>query len=113
MGAVIQPQVAEVQAVPLLPAPGLESIAAELRRPAVHLPMPALAGAVGYRVQVSADPAFGTVALSLRAPPAGISLAELPNGFWFVRWRGIDPLGLEGYDSTLQVWIVDALPPGR
>ena len=102
-GAVVKPQDKEVKVVPLLPAPDLAAIPQEIIKPQGLWPMPVLAGADGYRVQVASDEKFDKILRDIKVsgvPGANAELGSLANGDWFARVRGIDPAGLEGFDTV-------------
>jgi hypothetical protein len=115
-GAVINPAVREVKAVKLLPAPDANALTADVVRttgaagPALW-PLPPVAGAQAYRVQVASDPRFDQLVRNVvvAAAPAGQSadLSSLVNGNWYARVRGIDGIGLEGFDSVKLVRLAD------
>ncbi len=108
-GAVIDPAQKDVQVVPLLPAPDLGSRPSNLTRPqATAWPMPALAGASAFRVQVASDARFERIVRDLKVSTAAVDLSGLPAGLWHVRVRGIDALQLEGYDSVIPLSLKEA-----
>ena len=109
-GAVVKPTEKEVKVVNLLSAPDLAAIPAEVRKPLGSWPMPALAGASGYRVQVSSDERFEKIVRDLKVTTASVDLASLASGNWFARVRGIDAVGLEGFNSVKLIAVRDALP---
>lgn len=102
-GAVINPAQREVQVVRLLAAPDLSALPAEVQKPAGALALPALAtlaGAQAWRVQVASDDKFEKIVRDLKVAGAGVELGSLDVGGWFVRVRGIDAAGIEGFDAT-------------
>lgn len=99
-GAVIDPAVPEVRAVPLLPAPDLSASPGEVSKPEGQWPLPTLAGAVAWRVQVAADGNFDRIVRDLRATGTQAALGSLDTGAWFLRVRAIDASGLEGFDAV-------------
>jgi hypothetical protein len=119
-GAVINPAVREVKAVKLLPAPDANALTADVVRttgaagPALWA-LPAVAGAQAYRVQVATDPKFDQLVRNVvvAAAPAGSNtpvsadLSSLSNGNWYARVRGIDGIGLEGFDAVKLVRLAD------
>jgi hypothetical protein len=115
-GAVVNPAVREVKVVQLLAAPDEAQLRADVTRatgssgPALW-PLPALQGASAYRVQVASDQAFNQVVSDLRvaAAPAGqaADLSALANGNWYVRARGVDGAGLEGFNAVKLVRLSD------
>ena len=113
-GAVIKPAEQKVNVVKLLPAPDLNGITADLVRPQVRWPLPVLAGAAAFRVQVSDTDKFDKILSDLKidsnpasASAAFVSLSSLPVGPWVVRVRGIDAQGLEGFDAVKRVVVRD------
>ncbi|MGE0498369.1 MAG: FecR domain-containing protein [Ramlibacter sp.] len=99
-GAIINPAVREVRVVKLLPAPDLTAQPGELTRPVTVLPMPVLAGATAFRVQVASDDRFSRIVRDLKVTAPGVDLASLDNANWYTRVRGIDAQGLEGLDAV-------------
>ena len=109
-GAVVKPLEKDVKVVILLPAPDLSAISSEVLKPQGSWPMPNLAGASGYHVQVSSDEQFDKIVRDIKvASSAGASadLSSLPNGNWFARVRGIDGVGLEGYNTVKLIAVKD------
>ncbi|MBC7608012.1 MAG: FecR domain-containing protein [Polaromonas sp.] len=110
MGAVIKPTEKEIKVVALLPAPDLAGVPAEVFKPQASWPMPVLAGASSYRVQVSSDGQFDKIVRDLKVSTASVDLTSLANGNWFARVRGIDGIGLEGFNSVKLIAIKDSPP---
>ena len=107
-GAVVKPTEKEVKVVVLLPAPDLTAIPSDVLKPQGSWPMPTLAGANGYHVQVASDEQFDKIVRDLKvANNASADLASLPNGNWFARVRGIDAVGLEGYNTVKLIAVKD------
>ena len=106
-GAVIKPLEKEIKVVILLPAPDLTNTPAEVLKPLGAWPMPMLAGASAYRVQVSSDEKFDKIVRNLKVESGNADLADLANGNWFARVRGIDAVGLEGFNSVKLIAIKD------
>ena len=108
-GAVVKPLEKDVKVVILLPAPDLSAISSEVLKPQGSWPMPNLAGASGYHVQVASDEQFDKIVRDIKvASNAGSAdLSSLPNGSWFARVRGIDGVGLEGYNSVKLIAVKD------
>ncbi|MES1978884.1 MAG: FecR domain-containing protein [Pseudomonadota bacterium] len=106
-GAVVKPAEREIKVVNLLPAPDLTNIPAEVLKPLGGWTMPVLAGAVAYRVQVSSDEKFDKIVRDLKVAGTSADLASLANGNWFARVRGIDPAGLEGFDTVKLIAVKD------
>lgn len=113
-GAVIKPAEPKVDVVKLLPAPDLTGITTDLVRPQVRWPMPVLAGAAAFRVQVSDTDQFDKIISDVKVDsnPANANapfanLSSVPVGPWVVRVRGIDGQGLEGFNSVKRVVVRD------
>jgi hypothetical protein len=84
--------------VALLPAPDLTGLPALLERMPIALSMPALAGADQYRVQI-ADRADFTPVRHDAVTGVNWHGPDLPDGRHYLRVRGIDAHGLEGYSA--------------
>ncbi len=107
-GAVVNPAEKEVKVVVLLPAPDLAGIPSEVLKPQGNWPMPTLVGATAYSVQVASDEQFDKIVRSLKVSGnASADLSSLPNGNWFARVRGIDAVGLEGFNSVKLIAVKD------
>ena len=106
-GAVVDPGEKEVKVVMLLPAPDLTGIPSDVLKPQGGWPMPTLAGARAYQVQVASDEQFEKIVRSLRVDTGTADLGSLPNGNWFARVRGIDAVGLEGFNSVKLIAVKD------
>ena len=101
MGAVIKPAETDVKAVKLLPAPDMSASSAEVMKPQASWAMPVLPGAAAYRVQVASDAQFNKIVRDFKVSSgASAELASLSNGNWYARVRGIDAVGLEGYNTV-------------
>ncbi len=85
--------------VKLLPAPTLQQLPALQERPLVRFSLPALQGAVAYRAQVSADTGFERVLVEQQSPSTDLRLADLPDGDYVLRLRGVDTNGLQGQNA--------------
>lgn len=99
-GAVINPAEREVRVVKLLPAPDLSALPVEVTKPQAAWPMPVLAGATAFRVQVASDEKFDRIVRDLKVTTASVDLGSLDIASWYARVRGIDAQGLEGLDSV-------------
>jgi hypothetical protein len=109
-GAVVKPNEREIKAVALLAAPDLSALPAEVNRKdnAAAWPLPSLAGAASYKVQLARDAGFLQLIGEFKAASGSVDLAGVPNGVWHARVRGIDAIGLEGFDAIKMVQIKDA-----
>ncbi len=85
--------------VALLPAPELGGLPTLQERTIVRFAFPPVAGARQYRVQVGADPDMRNVLADIVSPIPEAKFADLPDGHYNVRVRGIDARGLEGRDA--------------
>ena len=91
----------------LLPAPALPALFAD--RLPINRPFPPLDGATAYRVQIAGDATFDTVLIDAFGPAAAVRAADLPDGEYRVRVRGVDGDGFGGLDAEA-VLTVDARP---
>ncbi|KAF1710350.1 peptidoglycan-binding protein LysM [Pseudoxanthomonas kalamensis DSM 18571] len=98
-----------VEPVRLLPAPDLSSVPGTLHRARARLQWPAVEGASGYRVQVSAQPGFDSLAADAQSARPQIELPALADGDYHLLARAIDGNGLEGMDARLS-FRLEALP---
>ena len=110
-GAVLNPTSSDIKVADLLKAPDLSATPTDILKPLALWPMPALDGAKSYRVQIAIDDSFNKIVRDLVVTNGRADLANLPNGSWFARVRGIDANGLEGYDSAKAVQVVLPPPP--
>ena len=106
-GALVKPAEREIRVVKLLPAPDLTDVPGEILKPAGAWPMPVLASAQAYRVQVASDDKFDRIVRDLKVSTGSADLATLANGNWFARVRGIDAQGLEGFDAVKLIAVKD------
>ena len=110
-GAVVKPQEKDIKVVKLLPAPDLAGMASDVFQPLASLNLPALPGASNYRVVIARDEQFNNIVRELKVPigsPANLS--GLANGNFYAQLRGIDGIGLEGFNSVKRIAIQDAPP---
>ena len=106
-GAVVDPGEKEIKVVVLLPAPDLAGIPSDVLKPQGNWPMPVLAGARAFQVQVASDEQFDRIVRNLKVDTPFADLGSLPNGNWFARVRGIDAVGLEGFNSVKLIAVKD------
>lgn len=86
--------------VPLLPAPDASRTPGLVERTLVRLPFGAVAGAKAYRAQVGQDAQFRAIVAEGRFEAPEAKFADLPDGDYFIRFRAVDGLGLEGLDAA-------------
>lgn len=91
----------------LLPAPVGQPLFTD--RLPINLAFPALDVARAYRVQVATDGRFDTVVSDRTSDRRAVVVADLPDGVYRVRVRGIDADGFEGRDGEWAL-TVDARP---
>ncbi len=102
-GAVVDPNKADMQAITLLPPPGVPAKGQILRRPNAYWSFSPVPGAVAYRVIVAGDPAFNDIRYSEKNILPQADLSRLENRTWYLRARAVDAQGLEGQDATSTV----------
>ena len=94
---------------PLLPAPDLSATTKLFR----SLPLPfnwsPLEGAKAYRFQLAPNAQFATLIADRMTVEPSLQLADLPEGRYALRVRGIDEVELEGMDAVAE-FEVDARP---
>jgi hypothetical protein len=120
-GAAIHPKEREIKVVALLPALPTDQLPADVVRTNIQSPTPDraewtvgnLAGAVSYRAQFATDEKFALIQSDIKSPTPVIDISQIPNGKYYARVRGVDPSGIEGFDSSKQIEIKTAayLPP--
>lgn len=99
--------------VRLLPAPALAAVPELIEDPVPTFELAPLAGAKGYRVQVSARGDFTAPTIDNRYSDEQIriDLSSLPDGDYQMRIRGIDSQGIEGRDAIRLVKLNIRPPP--
>jgi hypothetical protein len=77
--------------------------------------LPALQGATSYRVVIANDEKFNNIVRELKVPVGSpANLSGLANGNFYALVRGIDGIGLEGFNSVKLISVQDApAPPVR
>jgi hypothetical protein len=110
-GTVLNPAVKNIKVVDLLKAPDLTATPGDILKPLALWPMPTLDAAKRFRVQIAADESFDKIVRDLVVTTGSADFANLPNGGWFARIRGIDGDGIEGYDSVKAVQVLLPPPP--
>lgn len=97
------------QPVALLGAPDVSKLPAKLDRYPLRFPLPEMKGAENWAGQIASDAGFGAILLEKESKGPVLAFADLPDGKYFLRLRGVDGLGLHGLDS-LHAFEVDAHP---
>jgi hypothetical protein len=85
--------------VPLLAAPDLGQWPTLQERPLVRFSLPAMAAAVAFRGQVARDATFEQVLSDVQTASNELRIADLPDGDYVLRVRGVDAGGLQGLNS--------------
>ncbi len=83
----------------LLKPPKVADLPPVITRSPFQLPLPALEGAVAYRVQIAPDTQFTSLLFDRVVSTPSLSGPDLPDGAYALRLRGIDAKGLEGRDA--------------
>ena len=93
----------------LLPPPDLTKTARLYRSLPLQFSWSPLPGAQAYRLQIAPDQEFETLIVDKSTAQPGVQWADLPDGRYALRVRGIDDVGLEGLDGVEMIEI-DARP---
>lgn len=88
--------------VKLLDKPDTAELPTLQERILMRFPLKAMPGAKAYRGQISIDASFDRVVADLTSPTPELRFAELPDGDYILRVRGIADLGLEGQNADLR-----------
>jgi hypothetical protein len=84
----------------LLPPTDVTDLPALQERTVVRFDLPAMAGAQGWRGQVAIDREFREVLAETRSDSPVLRFANLEDGDYWLRVRGVDQDGLEGLDAV-------------
>lgn len=104
-GAVVSPVKAPLVET-LLPAPYLvNQWPLPQRMPRFDLPLPMVAGAAGYRVEVARDAAFVDILRSQVVSGPVAEVASERDGPLHVRVRAVSAAGIEGFDSVATIMV--------
>ncbi len=99
-GTVAKKDTPPIPPVVLLPAPDLSKVSDLIERLPLRFSLPTIEKAKAYRIQITTDPGFQSLDYDGVSPTPSAKIAELPDGEYLMRVRGIDDKDLEGYDST-------------
>ena len=83
----------------LLPAPALPSLGEPLTKLPIRIRWPEISGATAYRVQASPDAPGQTYLIDQTQPGVETRFADLADGAYVIKVRGIDRQGLEGFNA--------------
>lgn len=85
----------------LLPPPSLTELPTFHEKPVIRFPVPVLPGAESYRAQIAPDSDMRQIVAEMVTSGPEIRFINLADGNYTLQVRGIDRLGLEGYDARL------------
>ena len=85
--------------IALLPAPNVAQLPALQELTLVRFTLPALPGATAYRGQVARDTRFDQLLADLQSDSTELRIADLPDGDYVLRVRGVDANGLQGFNA--------------
>ncbi|SFG91140.1 FecR domain-containing protein [Neptunomonas qingdaonensis] len=108
-GTRVEPRKAPIAPVKLLPAPVLEDIPAVVREVGWSLRWKHNLKAKSYRIELSENAAFDQLLWSRVTENRQSILPDVVDGTYYVRVRGIDPLGIEGLSSVAKL-VLDLHP---
>ncbi len=94
---------------PLLPPPDLSATARLFRSLPLEFNWSPLAGAEAYRLQLAPNRQFETLIADRSTAKASVQIADLADGRYALRVRGVDEVELEGLDAVAE-FEVDARP---
>lgn len=97
------------QAVALLPAPPAGALPTLFEEPLLRIPLPEMAGAHGWRIEIAADRADAPVLAGQQLAAGPARIAGLADGDYRMVLRAIDAQGLEGLD-TIHAFRLKARP---
>lgn len=100
-GTVIDAEQRVGEPSPLLPAPDLSAMPILQERLVLRFPVPAMAGAIGFRGQVARDAQMREVLADNLAQGPELRFTNLEDGHYVLRVRAIDARSLEGRDASL------------
>ena len=110
-GAVVKAGDKDIEVFNLLQAPDPSAISAEVFLPQALLSLPKQTGIANYRVLIAKDEQFDSVVRDLKVPTAASAdLSGLAAGNWYALIRGVDSIGLEGFNTIKLISIKDAPP---
>lgn len=87
--------------VKLLPPPDLSSAPSLYEQLPLVITLTPLAGAVAYRAQIASDQKFENLRTEFTTGKLPFRDGDIPDGDYWLRVRGIDTNGIEGYDAVM------------
>ena len=110
-GAVVRALDKDIEVFNLTQAPDASAIPAEVFLPQASLSLPKLPGVANYRVLIAKNDQFDSVVRDLKVPAnAAADLSGLAAGNWYALIRGVDSIGLEGFNTIKLISVKDAPP---
>jgi hypothetical protein len=102
-------EVKRIALLPALPQSALPERVERARDGAQALwTVAALSGAAAYRAELAQDPSFARIIFDTKSISNAIDLSSAPNGNYYARVRGIDALGIEGFNAARRIDVVPA-----
>lgn len=98
-GAVVEKNRLVSEPIRLLAAPDVTPLPKLQERTILRFPLPAVAGAAGYRAQVARDETFNAVVAEVFSATPDLRVTNVDDGGYFLRVRAVDGRGLEGRDA--------------
>lgn len=99
-GSVVDAKGTVSDPVALLAAPNVSLLAKLQERTLLRFPLPAVAGARGYRALLASDETFNRVVAEVESAGSELRMADIADGAYFLRVRAVDGRGLEGLEAT-------------
>jgi len=87
--------------VKLLPSPDLSGTSSYYESLPLVIRLNPLEGAQAYRAQIAIDPEFDSLWSEFTTTSLPFRDGDIPDGNYWVRIRGIDASGIEGYDTII------------
>lgn len=87
--------------VKLLPPPDLSSTPSLYEQLPLVITLNPLEGAVAYRAQIASDQNFESLRTEFTTGKLPFRDGDIPDGDYWLRVRGIDVNGIEGYDAVI------------
>ena len=112
-GTMVRAGQAPLPPVALLPAADVSNLPRRFEYLPLRFELPRIDGVVAWQGQVAPDAEFRTILLSKNATAGHLSFADLPNGNYVLRLRGVDTVGLQGQDAQHHFTVfARPFPPG-
>jgi hypothetical protein len=89
----------------LLPPPDLTGMPEVFERVPIRFQISALPGAAAYRFEIAEKPDFDLLAFDQVSPSVTLGGIDLADGTYHARVRGIDDVGIEGFNAGKMVFV--------